>query len=545
MLDPTRFALNAETVGFRQRMGLPVDWGAFNQALQTQSDCVKVRRELEETPTNEIHVMGGQRFGLEGNAKTNERSRQHRQMNGYVLRSFLATGGPVILPPKKNDSLLAMPTHFGHVQYTPNAVLGQQYVSKFTEPLNAPLENNTILLGRAGIEMKSNSISNPYAALQFQMNMEHSQKQIQETEDAHQNKRSRDSQTEFRRQQNILNAPKEKRPQVSAVQQVLDLRAKVPNAPPRPPRPLRRDRNVAIPPPSSYQLESVEESNRVNPFENKINRESNESLSDFKKRIESMEDPTTVEDYNPYNLPKVADLMENYEDSQNPFENEHLEARVTILKAMSGYTEQEIRFSLLNNNYSEDLAMQEIGNLKERDNAQMFMDLNQTSAEEELDSILNSADNIDQTSFMDFDNYFEEETFNMAFDSTPVRVPGSGASLIMQNGFQVSDQSPGFISPIAVMKSAGGGYTTGTTGENFSFSEDSSTLGQSAVKQQNLGFGKKSAKKDRPPMSNFVQYANREEMIGEDYLSRNLRRQSKAEIKQKRDVEEKRLRSLL
>lgn len=220
MLDPTRYALNAETVGFRKRTLQTVDWGAFNQALQTQTDSIKVRRELEETPVTELHVMGGQRFGLEGNVKTNELARQHRQMNGYVLRSFLATGGPVILPPKKNDSVIGLPSKFGQVQYTPNAVQGQQYVSSFTEPLNAPLENNTILLGRQGIQAKSNSISDPYKALQFQMGMEASQAQIKAVADAHAERKSANAQEDLARQSEILAAPKHLRPTISLVDQI-------------------------------------------------------------------------------------------------------------------------------------------------------------------------------------------------------------------------------------------------------------------------------------------------------------------------------------
>lgn len=220
MLDPTRYSLDAQTVGFRKRTLQTVDWGAFNQALQTQTDCIKVRRELEETPVSELHVMGGQRFGLEGNVKTNELARQQRQMNGYVLRSFLSTGGPVILPPKKNDSVLGLPSKFGQVQYTPNAVLGQQYVSSFTEPLNAPLENNTILLGRQGIEARSNSISDPYKALQFQMGMEASQAQIKAVADAHAERKSADAQADFARQSEILSVPKHLRPTASLMQQI-------------------------------------------------------------------------------------------------------------------------------------------------------------------------------------------------------------------------------------------------------------------------------------------------------------------------------------
>lgn len=220
MLDPTRYALTAETVGFRKRMGQSVDWASFNEALQTQTDSIKVRREIEETPISELHVMGAQRFGIEGNAKTNEIARQERQMNGYVLRSFLATGGPVILPPKKNDSLLGIPSKFGHIQYTQNAVQGQQYTSAFTEPLNAPLENNTILLGRTGVEALSESISNPYKALQFQLNLNASRDQIDQVAQEHEQIRSERAQEDFARQEQILSAPKNIRPLIAAAEQV-------------------------------------------------------------------------------------------------------------------------------------------------------------------------------------------------------------------------------------------------------------------------------------------------------------------------------------
>lgn len=521
MLDPTRFALNAETVGFRQRMGLPVDWAAFNEALQTQSDCVKVRRELEETPTNEIHVMGGQRFGLEGNAKTNERARQHRQMNGYVLRSFLATGGPIILPPKKNDSLLGMPTHFGHVQYTPNAVLGQQYVSKFTEPLNAPLENNTILLGRAGIAMKSNSISNPYAALQFQMNMEHSQKEIQQTEEAHQNKRSRNSQTEFKRQAEILAAPKHLRPQVSAVQQVADIRARVPKIPP--PKPPRRTRV-----PFSSEEQVSEDLAKAS-----MKHRQGETFKEFKERMESQKDlssglegQSSVENYNPYNLPISGDLMKNYENSQKPFGNENIDARITTLSTSTGYTEQEIRFSLLNNQFDEQRAIEEIETLKQQEQLQLRMDPNQTGAISELDEILNSYDNINQTSFLDFSNSIEVESVNLSLNSTPMRVEGVGSDLIFQNGFPASGPNAGYISGIAVYESGG------TTGQGTYRFEDASSLtsSSSAVKPLQLFESEKQTSKNRKPPPGqsefsdaFLQAAARSHMLEEDLLSRQVR----------------------
>lgn len=190
MLDPTRFALNAATVGFRIRTGQSVNWNAFHNAIQNQTDAIKVRREQQETLVSELHVMGGQRFGMEGNSKTNERARQQRQMNGYPLRSFLATGGPVILPPKHGEGLMATPMNLGRSQYsTYNAVQGQNYVSAFTEPLNAPLENNTILLGRAGIQAYSESASDPYKAVNFMNNMHSSLAQIRANQQKHLNER--------------------------------------------------------------------------------------------------------------------------------------------------------------------------------------------------------------------------------------------------------------------------------------------------------------------------------------------------------------------
>ena len=50
MLDPSRYALDAATVGFRKRMKQTVNWGSFEKAVQTQTDAIKVLRELEETP---------------------------------------------------------------------------------------------------------------------------------------------------------------------------------------------------------------------------------------------------------------------------------------------------------------------------------------------------------------------------------------------------------------------------------------------------------------------------------------------------------------
>lgn len=254
MLDPTRYSLDAATVGFRKRTLQKVDWAAFNEALQTQTDSVKVRRELEETPISEIHVMGGERYGLQSNQKTNEIARQQRQMNGYPLRSFYATGGPVILPPKKSDSLLGIPSRFGHIQYTPNAVMPQQWTSSFTEPLNAPLDNKTILLGRAGVEAKSNSLSNPYKSLQFQLNMEADYEQIQQVERDHQERRSAAAQVDLARQQQISAAPKHLQEIMTASDQVARLArmqqsAEPSGRPARPPPPLGRPRTGIPPPP--------------------------------------------------------------------------------------------------------------------------------------------------------------------------------------------------------------------------------------------------------------------------------------------------------
>lgn len=149
--------------------------------------------------------MGAQRFGIEGNAKTNEIARQQRQMNGYPLRSFLATGGPIILPPKHGEGLMGIPMNMGLTQYTDsNAVMSQSYVSQFTEPLNAPLENNTILLAKAGIQARSESASNPYKTLQFLHNMHASVEQIRENEKKHLELRG------FNHQQNINETLQEK-----------------------------------------------------------------------------------------------------------------------------------------------------------------------------------------------------------------------------------------------------------------------------------------------------------------------------------------------
>lgn len=186
MLDPNRYSLDAATVGFRKRMRQSVNWGNFTEALQTQSESIKVRRELEETKVSEAHIMGGERYGFAGNSKTNELARQERQMNGYPLRSFYATGGAIVLPSKHGEGLMATPVNVGLTSYAQyNGVVGN-YVSAFTEPLYAPHDSGVMLLARAGVQAQSESISNPYKFLQFQMNMNATQQQIAENERLHQ-----------------------------------------------------------------------------------------------------------------------------------------------------------------------------------------------------------------------------------------------------------------------------------------------------------------------------------------------------------------------
>lgn len=178
MLDPSRYSLDAATVGFRKRMKQTVNWESFEKAVQTQTDAIKVRRELEETPISEIHVMGGGLYGIANDEKTKTYARQQRQINGYVLRSFISHGGPIVLPPKHGEGLLMTPMNMGQRQYGGyNSIVGN-YVSSFTEPLQAPLDNNTMLLAKAGIAMASNSASSPYARLQFNMNMHLTQEEI-------------------------------------------------------------------------------------------------------------------------------------------------------------------------------------------------------------------------------------------------------------------------------------------------------------------------------------------------------------------------------
>jgi hypothetical protein len=161
MLDPQRIGLNAASVGFLKRRHENVDWDSFNQQLQTDDGgCVNVRRTVE-TPVNEIHVMGGELKGLESNVNLLERQRQSRQMNAYPLRSFSADAPAIILPEK----------YGGLPMYTRNQVEHEEYVSRFTEPMSAPLQRDTELLGRMGFTASNESATNPYRSLGFEMNM--------------------------------------------------------------------------------------------------------------------------------------------------------------------------------------------------------------------------------------------------------------------------------------------------------------------------------------------------------------------------------------
>ena len=172
MLDPNRIALTAEAVGFRKRTNQAVAWDSFATALQNQSDTIKTRREVAETPISVLHVMGGQRYGKESNEVLSDRAKQLRQINGYQLRSFSANNGPIVPAKKQSDSVMALPMNLGIPQYVRyNASAGQTYVSHFTEPLQAPLEHKETLMSRLGISALSNSATDQTRALEWQLNM--------------------------------------------------------------------------------------------------------------------------------------------------------------------------------------------------------------------------------------------------------------------------------------------------------------------------------------------------------------------------------------
>jgi hypothetical protein len=179
MLDPQRVKLDAANIGFLVRTGQNVDMDKVKMFLQTDdSGCAKVRREAD-TPVNELHVMGGQRFGLEGNMNLQDYTRQQRQINGYPLRSFSANAPAVILPPK----------YGGFPQYVQNEGERDNFVSRFTEPISAPLQQNTILLGREGYTVDNHSASDPFQPLGFEMNMDKSKEAIDANEYQHAIKR--------------------------------------------------------------------------------------------------------------------------------------------------------------------------------------------------------------------------------------------------------------------------------------------------------------------------------------------------------------------
>ena len=160
MLDPRRIGLNAESIGFQKRMHQDLDFNAVTQALQTdynnQNSAIDVRRE-RDMARNEIRVMGGQLSGFESNELLLTYSRQQRQINGYPLRHFDANNPAVVLPKK----------YGGFPLYNRNQTEYPELVSVFTEPMSAPLQRDTELLGRAGAVAMSNDLNNPYESHQF------------------------------------------------------------------------------------------------------------------------------------------------------------------------------------------------------------------------------------------------------------------------------------------------------------------------------------------------------------------------------------------
>lgn len=160
MLDPHRIGLNAESIGFQKRMLQDLDYEAMHKAMQTdynnQNSAVQVRRE-REAAQNEIRVMGGQLSGFESNELLLTYARQQRQINGYPLRQFDSNNPAVVLPRK----------YGGFPLYNRNQTEYPELVSVFTEPMSAPLQRDTELLGRAGAVAMSNDLNEPYSALPF------------------------------------------------------------------------------------------------------------------------------------------------------------------------------------------------------------------------------------------------------------------------------------------------------------------------------------------------------------------------------------------
>ena len=106
-------------------------------------------------------------------------ARQQRQINGYPLRSFSANAPAVILPPK----------YGGFPQYTQNESERTDYVSRFTEPISAPLQQNTLLLSRQGYTVDNFSASDPFTPMGFEMNLHKSKDAIDANEYQHALKR--------------------------------------------------------------------------------------------------------------------------------------------------------------------------------------------------------------------------------------------------------------------------------------------------------------------------------------------------------------------
>jgi len=112
--------------------------------------------------------MGGQRFGLEGNTNLKTNARQERQINGYPLRSFSAHAPAIILPDK----------YGGLPMYTRNQTEYADFVSRYTAPLSAVLQNDTVLLGRQGYSVTNESASQPFKDVGFEHNMHKSKDAI-------------------------------------------------------------------------------------------------------------------------------------------------------------------------------------------------------------------------------------------------------------------------------------------------------------------------------------------------------------------------------
>lgn len=174
MLDPQRVGLNAASVGFLARTKQNVDWGSFNQALQTDDSRVADVRATVETPVDELHVMGGERFGLESNSNLKMNARQERQINGYPLRSFSAEAPAIILPDK----------YGGLPLYTRNQSEYSDFVSRYTAPLSYALQNDTVLLGRQGYAVTNESASQPFVDVGFEHNLHKSKDAIDYNEAA-------------------------------------------------------------------------------------------------------------------------------------------------------------------------------------------------------------------------------------------------------------------------------------------------------------------------------------------------------------------------